>query len=531
MVKDTFSISLTTKRYVLHSVMWLCPCCHLSAQLQLSPEESSRFLSQLQQIDVKLVNDIFQSSINEVPPSTDKLDPCPEVASTSTMSGTDYSALASHGIQAISQGKVGCIILAGGQGTRLGSSKPKGEYNIGLPSSKSLFQLQIERILKLREVVKQATGLASLPSIPLYIMTSPMTDSETREFFRQHNNFDYPEADIKFFSQGTLPCVTLEGKIMLESKSAVAEAPDGNGGIYRALHTQGIVADMLERNVVGVHVWAIDNALVKPCDPLFVGLCTSNNAQVGSKVCEKLHAHEKVGVLALKAGKYTVVEYSEMGKDISETVNPQTGKLLYNEANLCMHYYSLDFLMNQCSPDNLPRTYHIAKKSIPYANPETGERLSKEELARRHPSSGHITGIKLEAFIFDVFPLVERMSILSISRKEEFAPVKNAPGTPEDSPDSARFAISALHASWLQEAGGQVAGEGIVEISPLVSYDGRDLDQAFTGVTFMAPLSVCTAKEFEKIFKDRAQSPLTPVSRRLGFTSLPCGTHVYCVTD
>ncbi len=54
-------------------------------------------------------------------------------------------------------------------------------------------------------------------------------------------------------------------------------------------------------------------------------------------------------------------------------------------------------------------------------------------------------GVKLELFIFDTFPLAKRVALLEVHRHEEFAPVKNAPGSASDSPDIARQAILKLH--------------------------------------------------------------------------------------
>lgn len=411
------------------------------------------------------------------------LEPAKGVVKIAGMSTEEKNKLYDHGLAAIASGKAAVLILAGGQGTRLGFDRPKGEYDIGLPSHRSLFALQAGRIQRLRILASALNG-GALPSLPLYIMTSPMTDSDTRAYWAEHAYFGLPTQDVMFFSQGTLPCLTPEGKIMLESKGKVAEAPDGNGGIYRSLHLQGVVADIEARGVVGVHVFAVDNAIVKAGDPTFLGFCMSRDADVGSKACPKSGPHEKVGVLCLRHGAYTVVEYSEMDKASAEMRDESTGELAYNAGNICIHYYSTAFLRDSCSPATLPKVYHVAKKSIPYAHPDSGETMSKAEMA---PLGN--TGIKLESFIFDVFPASKRMSVLEIVRGEEFSPVKNAPGSAEDSPDTARALVSALHASWLQAAGVTLAGEGLVEVSPLVSYRGEGLE-CLRGATLTLPVLI-----------------------------------------
>jgi UDP-N-acetylglucosamine/UDP-N-acetylgalactosamine diphosphorylase len=417
------------------------------------------------------------------------------------------------GVAAVRAGQVAALILAGGQGTRLGSDRPKGEYDVGLPSAKSLFQLQCERARRLRDEAG-GEGNAAGARLPLYVMTSPMTDADTRAFFAAHANFGLPADDVRFFCQGTLPCMTIggsggaggapaaAGKIMLESGGRVAEAPDGNGGIYRALHLSGCVADMQARGVRGVHVFAVDNAVVKVADPVFVGFCLERGADVGSKACPKAGPHEKVGVLCVRGGRHTVVEYSEMDRAAAELRDAATGELAFNAGNICIHWFSTAFLAGPCSPERLPKVYHLARKAIPVADAATGRTLSKEGLAEALKRAGapH-NGIKLESFIFDVFPAAERLVALEILREEEFSPVKNAPGSSEDSPDTARALVSALHRRWLaaagatiEEAAGAGTGAALVEISPLLSLGGEGLE-AFAGQRLRAPLLALRADE------------------------------------
>ncbi len=167
-------------------------------------------------------------------------------------------------------------------------------------------------------------------------------------------------------------------------------------------------------------------------------------------------------MLAKSDGKFTVVEYSEMPKEACERINPDSS-LVFSAGNVCIHFYSRNFLETTCSPDNLPKVYHIAVKKIPYAHPTTGKTIPASELKDN-------TGIKLESFIFDVFPLSDAMAAFEVPRSAEFAPVKNAPGSSSDSPNTALALISSLHRSWLISAGANVTGEGVVEVSPLVCY-------------------------------------------------------------
>lgn len=376
-----------------------------------------------------------------------------------------------EGMRAISRGEVAALVLAGGQGTRLGFAGPKGKFDIGLPSHRTLFQLMAERIRKLSMLAEDGTGSSSKDNyscaIPFYVMTSPLNHDETESFFRENEYFGLGSNNVYFFRQGMLPCLNAEGKIIMESAGVVAMAPDGNGGIYPSLQSSGALDDMREHGVKYLHVFSIDNALVKPADPVFIGYCLSVNADCGNKVVWKAHAHEQVGVLASRNKCPCIVEYSEITREMAEKLDKSTGRLVYGAANICNHFYTLEFIHETILP-RMGNLYHLAHKKIPFYDPVSGQTVT--------PNANN--GFKLESFIFDVFPLSQRMAVLDVERSEEFAPVKNKAGSPSDSPDSARGMLSKLAQKWITDAGGKLTGDlaSVCEISPLTSYAGEGLE-------------------------------------------------------
>lgn len=450
-------------------------------------EQLNILLDQLREIDPARINQLHLSTTTVATEtsktsssSNQEMEPIRSFGSLQSSSAEDKDRWFAVGLKAVVEGKVAAVVLCGGQGTRLGFDGPKGMYNIGLPSGKTLIQLQAERLLRVCALAREttATAVGREVRIPWYIMTSPLNDAATREYFSSNNYFGVPESDVFFFAQGTLPCMTREGKIILESANRVAMAPDGNGGIYPALQRTGAVEDMRRRGVEHLHVFSIDNALVRVADPHFLGYCIENGADCGNKSVWKSTPGEKVGVVVKRGGKPCVVEYSEMSQEACERRNAD-GRLVFGAGNICNHYFSRAFLEDTVLP-SMENMYHVAHKKIAAADGEAGE--------TKKPSENN--GIKLESFIFDVFPMSKNMVLFEVPREEEFAPVKNAPGSSTDSPDTAREMISGQAKRWALAAGAQLGdeeGRGLCEVSPLVSYSGEDLHKRLgelTGVPF-----------------------------------------------
>jgi len=404
-------------------------------------------------------------------------------ASDKDLADSSYKA----GIEAIQSGTVAAVLLAGGQGTRLGVNGPKGKAGIGLKSSRSLFGLIAERIRKLQELAKfeapsegEGAPTTTYPSIPLYVMTSPMNYEETKSFFKSNGYFGLGVNDVIFFTQGVLPCVDEDMKILLETQARVAMAPDGNGGVFTALHKNGYLEEMAKRGIEHLHVFSVDNALVRPVDPAFIGYCINEKADCGNKIIWRASPDEKVGVLATKDGKPTVVEYSELSKSMASA--KEGGKLKYGAANICSHYFATDFIKDTII-QNKDVPYHAARKKIP-----VWDRKKKETITPDEPN-----GVKLETFIFDVFPLSKSMAVYEVDRSDEFAPVKNANADgATDTPDTARKLMSDLVKKWLTDAGANLGGDAdsdLNEISPATSYAGEGLGQ-YAGKDVECPFSL-----------------------------------------
>ena len=426
--------------------------------------EKAALFEQLSGFDPVHIDKIAKKAINERKSDTpDKVETLPESAQASILdsSAEDINKWYKSGMDLIGANKVAVVLMAGGQGTRLGSSAPKGCFDIALPSHKPLFQLQAERIRKLEKLAAEKAGSKSVV-VPWYVMTSGPTRVATTTFFEENKYFGLDAANVKIFEQGVLPCVSNDGKIILESKGKVAVAPDGNGGIYQALIISGIIEDMRKRGIQHIHAYCVDNCLVKVADPVFIGFASSLDVDIATKVVRKRDATESVGLIVCKNGKPDVVEYSEIDKETAEAQDPKhPGVLKYRAANIVNHYYSFRFLESIPSfAHKLP--HHVARKKIPATDLKSGETVKPES-----PN-----GIKLEQFVFDVFPLLplKKFACMEVRREDEFSPLKNAKGKGQDDPDTSKRDVMDQGRRWLEAAGATVVAEGGVEVSPLISY-------------------------------------------------------------
>jgi UDP-N-acetylglucosamine pyrophosphorylase len=427
---------------------------------ELDDPRRARLLEEIEGVDFDLITrlhrELAPAGAGNPPGASDAIAPLSGRAWDSFGLG-ERAALSNAGMRALREGKAAAFLVAGGQGTRLGFDGPKGACDIGLPSGKSLFQLQAERLLRLERQCGKP--------IPWYIMTSRENHPQTQSFFAERGSFGLRPEMITFFPQGELPVVDEAGKILLSEKHRLSLGPNGNGGCFRALADHGALEDMRRRGVEWVFVYSVDNALARVCDPRFLGFALASEFPVAAKAVPKAHPGERVGVFCRRNGRPSVLEYSEMSPEMCEA-RDESGGLLYGAANIAIHLFRRDFLEELAAAD-LP--FHAAYKGIPHVN------ANGEKVASQTPNAH-----KFEMFMFDAFPRAPGMAVLEVNRSEEFAPVKNGTDARADTPETARRMVLDLHRDWALAAGySESELNGLeVEVSPLTSYAGEGLERS-----------------------------------------------------
>ena len=321
---------------------------------------------------------------------------------------TNFEAV---GLELLKEGKVAAVLLAGGQGSRLGFDKPKGMFNIGETRELSIFEQQMVNISE----VTERTGRHFL----LFIMTSVENHDETVKFFEDHNCFGYPRDRVKFFIQDVAPTCDFEGKIFLSEKHRVSLAPNGNGGWYSSLVNSGLARVLERENVEWLNVYSVDNVLQRICDPAFIGATVLKGYRCGAKVVKKVNADEKVGVLCQENGKPAIVEYYEMPENLK--TKKKKGELVYRYGVTLNYLFNVHDL-NLTLSGKLP--YHLAEKAITHI--ENGEKVVPAEPC----------GYKFETLVVDMVAHMDSCLAYEVERDVEFAPIKNATGC--DSVESAR---------------------------------------------------------------------------------------------
>lgn len=317
------------------------------------------------------------------------------------------------GIQTLREGKVGAVLLAGGQGTRLGFDQPKGTVDIGISRKLFIFECLMINLKK----VTNETGF----SVPLYIMTSVANNKDTIDFFEEHDYFGYKKENIMFFVQDMLPTVDFDGHVLMKSKQELAMAPNGNGGWFSSMVSGGMLEDIKKRGIEWINVFAVDNVLQQIADPMFIGATVASGCQSGAKVVRKAAPDERVGVLCTEDGKPSIAEYYEMTEEMA-TARKENGDLEYG-FGVILNYLFREDKLEEIAGAHMP--IHVVEKKIPYTD-EKGNYIKPEK-----PN-----GYKFETLVLDMVHMMDDCLPYEVVREKEFAPIKNLHGV--DSVDTAR---------------------------------------------------------------------------------------------
>ena len=383
---------------------------------KLEETKKQELLEQINKIDFHQIMELYDNTKKEIEIKENIIESIPYYDK-EKLTKEQKNEFDTIGEEIIKSGKYAVVTMAGGQGTRLGHTGPKGTFKLDVyGKGKYLFEILIEN---LKEANKKYDTV-----IPWYIMTSKENNKATVEFFEKHKYFGYEkDKNIFFFIQGELPMMDTEGKILIGEDGLIKLAADGHGGIYESLVKNGMTKKMREMGVEWVFIGGVDNCLVKMVDPVLMGVAIDKQVTVACKSVVKANPKEKVGVFCKRNGKPNVIEYTEITDEMAESTD-ENGELLYGESHILCNLFSVGAI-ERMGANPLP--YHVAYKKAKYID-------KKGDLVEPESPNAY----KFEAFLFDAFGEVDEMAVLRVKREEEFAPVKNADSAGVDCPRTAR---------------------------------------------------------------------------------------------
>ncbi len=440
---------------------------------ELDEAGRSRLSADIDSIDFEAFEKMRASSEDSADADSELLE-VPESLPHTPSAGLEstYIEARTLGEKLLADGRVAAMTVAGGQATRLGLDAPKGTFPIGPISGKTLFQIFAEGIL----AANQRHGC----NMPWYIMTSKSNHDETVSFFNKHNLFGLKQDDVIFFSQGFAPITDPEGRILLAEKDRIAFSPNGHGGSLLALAQNGMLDDMTRRGVDYISYFQVDNPLVNPADPVFIGLHALRQSEASSLTIGKASDDEKVGLFVSVAGKLRVVEYSDFPEELASQRTTE-GTRKFDFANIAVHMLNRTFIERVVGQNHMSLPWHRAIKKVPHIDTQT----------RSPASEARQNAVKYEMFVFDALPLATKPLLLQTTRHERFSPVKNASGV--DSAETARRDIIRRSAAWLEACGISIPRKAdgqpdcTVEISPSFATDIASLREKAGTIRQISP--------------------------------------------
>ncbi len=369
---------------------------------ELDINKQKHLLNQIDRIDFSKILKLYDNSMINRDVLFENISPL-KYYEKKDFSNSQLSTITQIGEDIIKSSQFAVVTMAGGQGTRLGYRGPKGTYEIDFDTyKKSLFEIMCDKL--------KMINMKYNVEIPWYIMTSEDNNEETKMFFLTHDFFGYPKSKIVFFKQNKLPLIDTNKKIMLKDLHTIYEASNGNGNVFESLKNNNILKQMKDNNIKWVSFSGIDNILLKPVDPFFLGITIYNNLSVASKTIFKDDPTSKIAVFCKEYEKPTILNYSDITPEISE-MKDENNRYLYRDINILSHLMSLDSVI-KVSDLNLP--YHRARKKNAFINDEGMKQIP--EIAN---------SFKFELFIFDAFLHFDDMLLYRVKENEEFAPIKD----------------------------------------------------------------------------------------------------------